>query len=178
MHKVYLSIGSNLGDPLQNCWQGLEALCADGQVKLLARSPFYRTQPVDYLDQNWFINAALLVETVLTPLELLDKIRAVQTGMGRKSDAVRYGPRILDLDIIFYDDLVIDTPHLVVPHPRMHKRRFVLHPICDIDPSVVHPVTGLSVREILNQLPTDNQDLVPCSSDRIDNLTYPRTRRT
>jgi 2-amino-4-hydroxy-6-hydroxymethyldihydropteridine diphosphokinase len=69
------------------------------------------------------------------------------------------------LDIIFYDNLVTETPHLVVPHPRMHKRRFVLHPICDIDPSVVHPVIGLTVREILDQLPADNQDLVPCSFD-------------
>jgi len=165
VHKAFLSIGSNLGDPLLNCCRGLDALYAGGQVKLLARSPFYRTQPVDFLDQNWFINAALLVETGLTPFELLDKIRTVQIGMGRKSDSVRFGPRVLDLDIIFYDNLVIDTPHLVVPHPRMHKRRFVLHPICDIDPSVVHPVIGLTVREILDQLPTDNQDLVPCSCD-------------
>ena len=164
MHKVYLSIGSNLGDPLQNCCQGLDTLCADGQVKLLARSPFYRTQPVDYLDQNWFINAALLVETVLTPFELLDKTRAVQTQLGRKPDTIRFGPRLLDLDIIFYDDLVINTPHLVVPHPRMHKRRFVLYPICDIDPSVVHPVLGQTVQELLAQLPTDNQDMMLCSS--------------
>ena len=139
-------------------------MCADGQVKLLARSPFYRTQPVDYLDQNWFINAALLVETVLTPFELLDKTRAVQTQLGRKPDTIRFGPRLLDLDIIFYDDLVINTPHLVVPHPRMHKRRFVLYPICDIDPSVVHPVLGQTVQELLAQLPTDNQDMMLCSS--------------
>jgi len=165
VHKVFLSIGSNLGDPLQNCCRGLDTLCAEDQVTLLGRSPFYRTQPVDYLDQNWFINAALLVETSLTPFELLDKIRSVQIRMGRKSDTVRFGPRVLDLDIIFYDNLVMDTPHLVVPHPRMHKRRFVLHPICDIDPSVMHPVIGLTVREILDQLPTDNQDLVSCSFD-------------
>lgn len=157
-------MGSNLGDPLQNCCRGFDALCADGLVKLLAHSPFYRTQPVDYLDQNWFVNAALLVETVLTPLGLLDKTRAVQTQIGRKSETIRFGPRILDLDIIFFDNLVIDTPHLVVPHPRMHKRRFVLHPICDIDPSVVHPVLGQTVRDILDQLPTDNQDMMPCSS--------------
>ncbi len=163
LHKVFLSIGSNLGDPLRNCRLGIDALCEDGQVKLLARSPFYRTQPVDYLDQDWFVNGALLVETLLTPFELLEKIKAVQAGMGRKRDAVRFGPRVLDLDIIFFDDLVVDTPDLVVPHPRMHKRRFVLHPICDIDPTVVHPVSGLTVREILNQLPTDHQGLLACS---------------
>jgi 2-amino-4-hydroxy-6-hydroxymethyldihydropteridine diphosphokinase len=130
----------------------------------VARSLFYRTQPVDYLDQDWFVNAAMLVETALSPFELLSKTQCIQTRMGRKSDAVRFGPRVLDLDIIFYEDAVINTPHLVVPHPRMHKRRFVLHPICDIDPSVVHPVLGQTVREILEQLPSDDQDMIPCSS--------------
>ena len=165
MKKAYLSIGSNLGDPLANCRRGIDALCEDGQVVLAARSPFYRTQPVDYLDQDWFVNAALLVETDLSPFELLEKTQAVQRLMGRKSDTIRFGPRILDLDIIFYEDQRIDTPHLVVPHPRMHKRRFVLQPICDIDPAIVHPVIGQTVRTILNGLPTDNQDLIQCSSD-------------
>ena len=84
--------------------------------------------------------------------------------MGRKSDSVRFGPRILDLDIIFYDDLVLDTPHRVVPHPRMHKRRFVLQPICDIDPGVVHPLLGQTMQELLQQLPIEGQEMVPCSS--------------
>ena len=165
LHQVYLSIGSNIGDPLGNCRRGIENLCADGKLLLLARSPFYRTQPVDYVEQDWFVNAALLVQTELTPLELLEKTQAIQAQMGRKTDAIRFGPRILDLDIIFYDDTVIDTPHLVVPHPRMHKRRFVLQPICDIDPTVVHPVLGRNVGDLLNELPTDHQDMKPCSSD-------------
>jgi 2-amino-4-hydroxy-6-hydroxymethyldihydropteridine diphosphokinase len=164
VHRAYISVGSNLGDPLRNCRQGIDDLCLDGEVRLVARSSFYRTQPVDYLDQDWFVNAAVLVETALTPLELLEKTQGIQARMGRKSDAIRFGPRVLDLDIIFYEDAVIDTPHLVVPHPRMHKRRFVLHPICDIDPSVVHPVLGQTVREILRRLPADDQDMMPCSS--------------
>ena len=164
LHQVYLSVGSNMGDPMSNCSRGLESLCADGQVRLLARSPFYRTQPVDYLEQDWFVNAALLVQTALAPLDLLEKTQAIQVQMGRKDDAIRFGPRILDLDIIFYGNQVIDTPHLVVPHPRMHKRRFVLRPICDIDPTVMHPVLGKTVRELLDQLPTDLQDMEPCSS--------------
>jgi 2-amino-4-hydroxy-6-hydroxymethyldihydropteridine diphosphokinase len=164
VHRAYISVGSNLGDSLRNCCRGIDGLCSDGAVHLVAQSPFYRTQPVDYLDQEWFVNAAVLVETALSPQELLDKTQGIQARMGRKSDAIRFGPRILDLDIIFYEDAVIHTPHLVVPHPRMHKRRFVLHPICDIDPSVVHPVLGQTVREILKQLPADDQDMMPCSS--------------
>jgi 2-amino-4-hydroxy-6-hydroxymethyldihydropteridine diphosphokinase len=163
-HKAFISVGSNLGDPMDNCYRGIEALCLDGEVRLAAQSPFYRTQPVDYLNQDWFVNAALQVVTALTPFELLDKTQDIQRRMGRKNDTVRFGPRVLDLDLIFYEDRVIRAPHLVVPHPRMHKRRFVLHPICDIDPLVVHPVLGLTVREILRQLPLDSQDMVPCSS--------------
>jgi 2-amino-4-hydroxy-6-hydroxymethyldihydropteridine diphosphokinase len=163
-HTAYLSIGSNLGDPLRNCQEGIAALCADARVELLARSPFYRTEPVDFLDQEWFVNAALQVRTTLAPLELLALLQSIQRRMGRKNDAVRFGPRILDLDIIFYNDLVLDTPHLVVPHPRMHKRRFVLQPICDIDPGVVHPLLGQTMQELLNQLPIDEQGITPCSS--------------
>jgi 2-amino-4-hydroxy-6-hydroxymethyldihydropteridine diphosphokinase len=164
VHRAFISVGSNLGDPLRNCRLGIDDLCRDGDVSLVARSPFYRTRPVDYLDQDWFVNAAVLVQTALTPFELLSKTQGVQARMGRKNDAIRFGPRVLDLDIILYEDAVIDTPLLVVPHPRMHKRRFVLHPICDIDPSAVHPVLGQTVREILERLPSDGQDMVPCSS--------------
>ena len=164
-HTAFLSVGSNLGDPLRNCRLGIEALCADNRVELLARSPFYRTQPVDFLEQDWFVNAALKVRTMLAPLELLALIQSIQRHMGRKSDAIRFGPRMLDLDIIFYEDLVLDTPHLVVPHPRMHKRRFVLQPICDIDPGVVHPLLGRTMLELLQQLPLEGQEMVSCSSD-------------
>ena len=164
-HRVYLSVGSNLGDALQNCCKGIEALCADGSVKLLSRSPFYRTEPVDFRRQNWFINAALLVQTALAPLALLEKTQAVQHLLGRKPGDIRFGPRVLDLDIIFYDDLVMDSPRLVIPHPRMHKRRFVLQPICDIDPDVMHPVLEQNVQDLLNQIVTDEQDIQPCSCD-------------
>jgi 2-amino-4-hydroxy-6-hydroxymethyldihydropteridine diphosphokinase len=161
-HSVYISIGSNMGDPLANCYRGIDALCSSAEVALIQRSPWYKTQPVDYVDQNWFINAALHVETCLSPFALLEKTQRIQKRLGRKFDPVRFGPRELDLDIIFYDDLLIDTPRLVIPHPRMHKRRFVLQPICDIDPTVIHPGLGPSVQDLLNQLVTDNQDVERC----------------
>ena len=165
MHEAYLSIGSNLGDRLGNCCRGIEALCADGSVVLLARSPFYESAPVDYLDQDWFINAALKIGTALSPLDLLDRLQAVQTLSGRKAGGVRFGPRVLDLDILLYEDLVLDTPVLTIPHPRMHKRRFVLQPMCDIDALVMHPVLGRTVQSLLNQLNDDAQALRPLPCD-------------
>ena len=162
MHWAFISVGSNLGDPIQNCRQGIRALCRDEQVRLVASSTYYATEPVDYLDQDWFINAAIKIETELAPLDLLVRMQAVQEASGRKADSIRFGPRVLDLDIIFYEDLVLKTAQLTIPHPRMHKRRFVLQPICDIDPSVVHPVLGENVQTLLNRLVKNGQQIRPC----------------
>jgi 2-amino-4-hydroxy-6-hydroxymethyldihydropteridine diphosphokinase len=131
---------------------------------LLALSPFYETEPVDYTDQEWFLNAVLKIRTGLAPLELMFKTQAVQKLVGRKPGGVRFGPRILDLDIIFYDDQVILSPQLTIPHKRMHKRRFVLQPICDIDPHIVHPVLRQKVKYLLDQLEDGGQDIKLCLS--------------
>ncbi|MFZ1987084.1 MAG: 2-amino-4-hydroxy-6-hydroxymethyldihydropteridine diphosphokinase [Desulfatitalea sp.] len=165
LHWAYLSIGSNLGDRLQNCCRGIAALCADSSIELLARSPFYETAPVDYKDQGWFLNAALKIQTARAPLDLLACMQAVQTAVGRKDGGARFGPRILDLDIIFYEALVMNTPELTIPHSRMHKRRFVLQPMCDIDPLAVHPVLGRNVKSLLKQLTADDQTLRPFPCD-------------
>ncbi|MBL0715669.1 MAG: 2-amino-4-hydroxy-6-hydroxymethyldihydropteridine diphosphokinase [Desulfosarcina sp.] len=158
-HTVYISVGANLGDKMANCRLGIAGLTALAEVKACVTSPFYRTAPVDYLDQDWFVNAALRIETVLDPLELLDHIAAIQQQAGRVGDKIRFGPRRLDLDIIFYDQCVIHIPRLAIPHPRMHKRRFVLQPICDIDPQFMHPVRGQSVRALLEQLDDNQQEI-------------------
>jgi len=152
-----------MGDRLRNCCEGLQALCADGAVQLAARSPFYETAPVDYLDQDWFLNAAAKIHTELAPIDLLVKMQAVQAAAGRKRGGIRFGPRLLDLDLILYESQVMRTPELTIPHERMHKRRFVLQPICDIDPMVLHPVLGQTVQTLLNQLPENEQALRPCS---------------
>jgi 2-amino-4-hydroxy-6-hydroxymethyldihydropteridine diphosphokinase len=165
LHWAYISIGSNMGDRLRNCCDGLDALCADGSVRLAAMSPFYETAPVDYTDQAWFVNAAAKIHTSLPPTALLHKMQAVQEAAGRKSGGIRFGPRILDLDIIFYEDRVMHTPDLTLPHARMHKRRFVLQPICDIDPTVFHPVLGRKVNYLLNRLPQAEQPMRLCSFD-------------
>ena len=149
-----------MGDRLQNCRQGITALNRCGQSRILAQSRVYMTEPVDYEDQDWFINMVIKLETTKDPFELLDTIKSVQRAAGRKRDVIRYGPRVLDLDIIFFDDLVLDSDRLVVPHPRMHQRRFVLMPICDIDPTIVHPLLKKDMQSLLDGLAEDEQKVI------------------
>ncbi len=151
-HTVYISIGSNIGNKLKNCQNGIAALIKPGLSLLRKQSPFYSTEPVDYKKQDWFINVVIKIQSVFDPYQLLSEIKSIQQDAGRISDPVRYGPRVLDLDILLYDDLVINSSGLVIPHPRMHKRRFVLKPICDIDPKVVHPVLKKDMRHLLDNL--------------------------
>ena len=159
MHTAIISVGSNIGDKQDNCQKGIDRLMASGNAFLVKASRFYRTSPVDYLDQDWFVNAAVKIETLLKPLELLEVLKAVQQQCGRTKSGIRFGPRVLDLDIIFYDRLVMNTPTLEIPHPRMHKRRFVLQPICDIDPNIVHPLLNISLKSLLNQLGDNEQEV-------------------
>lgn len=160
---AFISVGSNLGDPLQNCRRGIGILCAHRDIRLLACSPFYRTAPQDFTEQDWFVNAAIKIETALEPHDLLSVTRIVQEQLGRKQPAVRFGPRTLDLDIVLYQGVVLQAPELTIPHPRMHKRRFVLQPLYDIDPTVVHPVLQVKIEDLLNQSVVEGQDLEPCS---------------
>ena len=160
LHIAYISVGSNLGDKLENCQRGIKALTETGTSRVLARSRIYTTEPVDYEDQDWFINMVVKLETSHGPYELLDRIESIQRTAGRIKDSIRFGPRILDLDIIFYEDHIIDSERLVVPHPRMHKRRFVLKPICDIDPSIIHPVLKKKMQFLLDRLGDDKQKVI------------------
>ena len=160
MHTVFVSVGSNLGDKIENCQKGINGLLADGESVLVRSSSFYRTSPVDYKEQDWFVNLVIKIETNLDPFELLGKIQDIQKAIGRKAGTVRFGPRILDLDIIFFDDQVIQTDILEIPHPRMHKRRFVLKPICDIEPSMMHPVLGKDMQSLLSGLKDSEQRIM------------------
>jgi 2-amino-4-hydroxy-6-hydroxymethyldihydropteridine diphosphokinase len=159
-HFVYISVGSNMGDRLQNCRRGIKALTHQSKSRVLAQSRIYSTEPVDFLDQDWFINMMIKLETELDPFQLLDQIKSIQWAAGRKRDMIQYGPRILDLDIIFFDDFVINSERLVVPHPRMHQRRFVLKPICDIDPTIIHPVLKKNMQSLLACLGEDEQRVI------------------
>jgi len=144
-------------DKLLNCKKGIEDLAASGATSIKQRSRFYKTEPVDYNDQDWFVNAVIKIETTLDPFELLNNLKSIEQNKGRTYNNVRFGPRILDLDIILYDNAIINSEKLVIPHPRMHKRRFVLRPICDIDPYRIHPVLKKSMKYLLNRLDDNEQ---------------------
>lgn len=159
-HTACIGVGSNLGDKQENCHRGIAALTSNGASRMLKQSRMYRTEPVDYLDQDWFVNCAVQIETVLNPFELLAALQAIQKQAGRIRDAVRFGPRILDMDILYVDRLVIDHPDLILPHPRLHLRRFVLQPLCDVDPDWRHPILDQTVRELLSHLDSAGQGVV------------------
>ena len=160
MHPAFISVGSNLGERIENCRRGIQGLLADGRSALTASSHFYQTSPVDYLDQDWFVNAVVKIETQLDPHALLDTLGRIEKAVGREVNPVRFGPRVLDLDIIFFADQVIQTDKLRIPHPRMHKRRFVLKPICDIDPTMRHPLLGKDMRSLLDGLQDAEQKVL------------------
>lgn len=159
-HIAYLSVGSNLGDKLENCRKGIAAVTRSVNIRLIDHSPIYRTEPVDYQDQDWFVNYAVKIETHLDPLSLLKFLKTIEQGAGRVPHTIRFGPRVLDLDIILYDDVVQNDSGLTIPHPRMHKRRFVLKPICDIDPDIQHPVLQQTMRGLLENLAEEGQGII------------------
>jgi 2-amino-4-hydroxy-6-hydroxymethyldihydropteridine diphosphokinase len=148
-HIVYIATGSNIGDGLANCRDGIAALGRRESVEVGQCSHFYRSAPVGYADQPWFINAVFRIRTDMSPLLLLKTLKAVESDAGRDLSGIRFGPRVLDFDIIFFNDEIIDTKDLIVPHPRMHQREFVLRPMCDLSPGFIHPVLKKSIREIL-----------------------------
>ena len=161
MHTVYIGVGSNLGDKLQNLRQGMTALEDCAAVEMVACSLFYKTEPVGYREQDWFINAVLKVRTALAPLPLLKRLKNIEYRNGRRDTSIRFGPRIIDLDILLYDQLLLNMPELTIPHPRMHKRRFVLKPLCDIDPDIVHPGFDLTAKALLRRIEDSDQRLFP-----------------
>ncbi len=150
-----IALGSNLesgfGDRAANLREAVERVRGLGEVK--AVSSMYDTEPVGYRDQPRFLNAALLLETELPPLELMRGLLGVEQAMGReRSDVVLKGPRVIDLDLLLYGQVVMATAELTLPHPEMQERRFVLEPLAEIAPGMVHPVLGLTVGEMLARL--------------------------
>jgi 2-amino-4-hydroxy-6-hydroxymethyldihydropteridine diphosphokinase len=149
--RIYLSLGANLGDRELNLRNAIHGLRELGE--LVAQSSVYETEPVDVeRAQPWFLNCAVAIETDLEPRELLDSILSMEFSMGRVRKEKR-GPRPVDIDIIFFGDDVIDLPGLTVPHPAMQSRRFVLEPLAEIAPAMMHPLLKRSVQDLLNSLP-------------------------
>lgn len=157
---AYVSTGSNLGDKLENCRNGLAALDRTDGIRIESVSHFYLTEPMEYSDQPWFVNAAACIRTALAPFDLLSALKTLEQQAGRVAGGIRFGPRPLDFDIIFFNDMVLDSSLLVVPHPRVHEREFVLRPICDLDPNLVHPVLKKTAGELLAALSPDGSQCI------------------
>jgi 2-amino-4-hydroxy-6-hydroxymethyldihydropteridine diphosphokinase len=147
---AYLSLGSNLGDRLENLRAAMRRLSDEG-VTLRRTSSVYETEPVDNAEQDWFLNCVAEVSTSLEPLALLRRLQDIERELGRER-AVPKGPRTIDIDILLYGDLAIETEELTLPHPRMLQRRFVLEPLCEIAPALMIPGTEKTVEEALHGL--------------------------
>ena len=150
---AYIGIGSNLGDKPGNCRRAIEALGSNPRNLLVRCSPLYHTEPVGKTDQDWFVNGVVSLETSMDPRELLEFLLSIERKMGRVREE-KWGPRRIDLDILFCGDQILNETDLQVPHPRLHERRFVLIPLQDVAPDLVHPVLGKTVSRILAELDT------------------------
>ena len=145
-HTVYLAFGSNIGNRLANLKQAVASLSPQLEVK--KKSRIYETPPWGYEDQPLFLNMAVMAKTYLEPEPLLKHLKRLEVALGRQ-ETFRNGPRLIDIDILFYDALVLQTPTLTIPHPRLHERGFVLAPLMDIAQELEHPVLGKTIWEII-----------------------------
>ncbi|MFN2120114.1 MAG: 2-amino-4-hydroxy-6-hydroxymethyldihydropteridine diphosphokinase [Anaerolineales bacterium] len=156
MHTVFLSLGSNLGDRRVNLREAIRRL--GPEVIVTMESPVYETPPWGEEDQPTFLNMAVKADTDLLPMDLRNHVKHIEADMGRKP-SYRWGPRSIDIDILLYDELMMETPKLTIPHPRMHERGFVLVPLDAIAGEVRHPVLGVSIHELLQSV--DTSGIVP-----------------
>ncbi len=150
MSVTYLSIGSNLGRRRENCEKAVSLLSENG-IKIIKHSSMIETEPWGIKDQPKFINMAVEAETEKKPEELPGIIKKIEAEIGRKEN-IRWGPRVIDIDILFYDDLIIKTPELEIPHPLIHERYFVLNPLAEIAPEKVHPVLKKTIKNLLLEI--------------------------
>lgn len=150
MQIAHIGIGSNLGNREQNCLEAIRLLSDKGFV-IGRQSSMYETGPWGVKDQPRFINMAIEIETDKTPIELLNFLKSIEKDIGRE-ETVKWGPRAIDLDILFYDDLLLNEPDLQIPHRHMHEREFVLKPLAEIAPDKIHPVLKKTIRQLLLEI--------------------------
>jgi len=148
-HIAYIGIGSNLGDKLHYCEKSISEIIKIDCHKLLAKSSLFKTEPMGYPSQDWFVNGVIKIETDLEPFELLRTLKTIEAQLGR-TETFRWGPRTIDLDILFFDDIQIQTGELKIPHPLIQDRKFVLIPLAEIDRYLIHPILKRTIQELLD----------------------------
>ncbi len=147
-HQVYIGIGSNLGNKKENYLEALARIAKLPKTRIIKESSLYESQPLGD-SKEWYVNGVIEIETELKPEMLLKKFKNIERAMGRKKVRKRWGARIIDLDILLCDSVVINKKNLKIPHPEMHQRKFVLIPLSELAPQVIHPVLGSSISELL-----------------------------
>lgn len=156
MESVYIGIGSNIGHKIDNCRKAISLMGQLEGCSVRSQSPFYRTEPVGVEGQDTFVNGVVCVDTDLSAASLLKQLLKIETDMGRVR-LKKWDARVIDLDILLFGSSIINKPDLIVPHPLMHLRRFVLTPLLQIAPDLVHPILGKSIRELAGALSEDGQ---------------------
>lgn len=149
-HIAYLSLGSNVGNREGHLREAIRRISTLG--KIVAVSSLYETEPVEVIDQDWFLNCAVALESDMEPAELLNHLLNIEKAMGRER-VRKKGPRSIDIDIVLFGDAVVNTPELSIPHPAMAARRFVLQPVAEIAPNLLHPTLKKTIAELLSDLP-------------------------
>jgi len=147
---AYIGIGSNLGTPEKNCTDAIKKISHTKDIKVIARSSFYKTEPIGEIQQNWFINSVVKIETGLPPIDLLSTLLGIESVMGRVRKE-KWGPRLIDLDLLFYDNIVFKKKGISLPHPEIQKRKFVLTPMSEISESFIHPVLKKTIKTLLQE---------------------------
>lgn len=147
----FIGIGSNMSDPTSRCREAIERIASSKDIRFVQQSSLYRSEPVGFESQEWFANAVVEIRTILPPKQLLDTMKLIEKEMGRV-ESIRWGPRVIDLDILLYSQDIIKEETLVIPHPELHRRRFVIVPLCEIAPYLIHPAFGISIRGLLDRL--------------------------
>lgn len=153
---TYIGIGSNQGDKYKNCMLAIEDICASEKNRLLEQSSCYLTEPWGYREQDDFINLVIELQTSFSPLDLLFFLQGVERKLAKKKNG-KWGPRTIDLDILFYNDQRLESSQLIIPHPLLHQRGFVLLPLKEIAPHLIHPVFNQTVSQLLDRLSDDTR---------------------
>lgn len=150
-HPLFIGLGSNQGNKIENCEQAIEEILKIDSHQLVSRSSWYMTQPWGKDNQDWFINGVIQIKTCLDPYEILKRCKEIEFRLGRKPN-VSWGPRPIDIDILFYNNLMIETSELKIPHPHIHQRNFVLIPMAEISPQFIHPVLKKAIAHLLKDV--------------------------